>query len=120
MMTLHDAAGAAGAGGERAEPVVAAPVAGRPGLFAIVFAETELLTGLLLPGDSLLLTAELAAAPVPPVTGSSPVMTAAPPDTPARSRKSSGQDRHTTGRPRIIPFTRACSGGQPKGVRCLP
>jgi hypothetical protein len=89
-------------------------------VFAIVFAETELLTGLFLPGDSLLLTAELAATPVPPVTGSSPVMTAAPPDTPARSRKSSGQDRHTTGRPRIIPFTRACSGGQPKGVRCLP
>jgi membrane protein YqaA with SNARE-associated domain len=42
------------------------------------------------------------------------------PDTPALSRKSSGRDRPMTGRPRTTPFIRARSGGQPKGVRCLP
>jgi hypothetical protein len=40
MMIIHDAAGPSRAGGERAEPVVAAVQLAPPGPFAIVFAET--------------------------------------------------------------------------------
>ena len=93
MTILHDAAGPAGLAVNMPSP--SSLLSGYAlGLFAMVFAET----GRAGRGPRGLIARLLA----------------------RRRRASRRQDRPMTGRPRRTAFTRARSGGQPKGLRCLP
>jgi hypothetical protein len=95
MTILHDAAGPAGLAVNMPSP--SSLLSGYAlGLFAMVFAET----GRAGRGPRGLIARLLARR--------------------RASRRPARQDRPMTGRPRMTAFTRARSGGQPKGLRCLP